>query len=115
MQGGNRTGPNGLGPATGRGAGYCTGNTAPGYATPSFGQRGSGRGFNQFSRGGFRNRFYSAGFTGIKQDSLQNTFTQPHFESVDILKNQAKIMQDNLDAINQKIGELENIETDKSV
>ena len=31
MPGGNRTGPEGKGPATGRGLGYCTGSDTPGY------------------------------------------------------------------------------------
>jgi len=39
MPHGDRTGPLGQGPRTGRGAGYCSGNTKPGYMTP--------RGFQQ--------------------------------------------------------------------
>ena len=31
---GNGTGPRGLGPMTGRGAGYCTGLGQPGFANP---------------------------------------------------------------------------------
>jgi hypothetical protein len=34
MPGGDRTGPAGLGPMTGRGAGYCAGFDVPGYANP---------------------------------------------------------------------------------
>ena len=49
MPRGNRTGPEGQGPKTGRGAGYCTGNEAPGYANPT-GRMGMGRG--QGMRGG---------------------------------------------------------------
>ena len=51
MPGGDGTGPAGLGPMTGRAAGYCAGNSAPGYANPlprmgmAFGRgRGMGRG-----------------------------------------------------------------------
>jgi len=40
---GDRTGPQGLGPMTGRGAGYCGGYHLPGYASPAPG-RGLGRG-----------------------------------------------------------------------
>jgi hypothetical protein len=67
---GDGTGPRGMGPMTGRGAGYCTGSGRPGFASPAFGRgwfgfnsgfgrgmgmgRGRGRGmawrrFNQFS------------------------------------------------------------------
>jgi len=51
---GNRTGPLGLGPRTGRGLGYCSGYTTPGF-TKNFGYfgRGFGRGF------GMRYPYYS--------------------------------------------------------
>ena len=58
MPGGDRTGPDGMGPVTGRGLGYCTGNQAPGYAYPSPGRgfgrgRGMGRGRGWGRRGGW--------------------------------------------------------------
>ena len=34
MPGGDRTGPAGFGPMTGRAAGYCAGYTVPGYMNP---------------------------------------------------------------------------------
>ena len=40
---GDRTGPLGLGPMTGRAAGYCAGYPVPGYLNPIPG-RGFGRG-----------------------------------------------------------------------
>ena len=43
MPRGDRTGPEGRGSMTGRGAGYCAGNEAPGYANPT-GRLGMGRG-----------------------------------------------------------------------
>lgn len=54
MPGGDRTGPRGEGPMTGRGMGYCAGYSVPGYMDPSprlglgrrFG-RGIGRGFGR--------------------------------------------------------------------
>lgn len=53
MPGGDGTGPMGMGPMTGRGAGYCAGYGAPGFANPwprmgrgrGFWRRGFGRGF----------------------------------------------------------------------
>ena len=55
MPGGDGTGPMGLGPMTGRGAGFCAGYSAPGYANawPRFGRgrvfgRGMGRGWRRF-------------------------------------------------------------------
>jgi hypothetical protein len=44
MPGGDRKGPEGGGPRTGRGLGYCIDNDQPGYGTGQPG-RGFGRGF----------------------------------------------------------------------
>ena len=74
MPRGDQTGPMGMGPKTGRGAGYCNGFDAPGYVTqPGFGSR-SGGGFGR-SRGqgrsygcgqgrGFRQSFVPVGTPG---------------------------------------------------
>ncbi len=49
---GDRTGPMGAGPRTGRGAGYCAGYGMPGYANPVPGGYGYGRGYGRgFGRG----------------------------------------------------------------
>jgi len=55
MPGGDRTGPQGMGPMTGRRMGYCSGYNSPGYANPGprrFFGRGFGRGFG-WRRWGF--------------------------------------------------------------
>ncbi len=58
MPWGDGTGPWGLGPMTGRAAGYCAGFDRPGYANPAPGfGRGLGRGFG---RGFARRRFWFA-------------------------------------------------------
>jgi hypothetical protein len=52
MPRGDRTGPAGMGPMTGRGMGYCAGGTAPGMYAPGYGYgcgRGMGRGFRQMA------------------------------------------------------------------
>ena len=67
MPGGSRTGPMGMGPRTGRAAGYCAGFDMPGYTNAAPG-RGSGGGSGR--SGGFgggrgrRNRFYATGVPG---------------------------------------------------
>jgi hypothetical protein len=91
MPGGDRTGPMGLGPMTGRAAGYCAGFGMPGYANPAPG-RGFGMGFGRgrglggrgfgmgFGRGrglggcgfggggrGWRNMFYATGLPGWRR------------------------------------------------
>ncbi|MBD3414104.1 MAG: hypothetical protein GF421_06720 [Candidatus Aminicenantes bacterium] len=50
MPAGNRTGPLGQGPRTGRSLGFCSGYDTPGYMKPGPGM-GLGRGFRR--RGGF--------------------------------------------------------------
>jgi hypothetical protein len=46
MPQGDRTGPNGQGPMTGRRMGYCSGNNVPGCINSGFGRgMGRGRGF----------------------------------------------------------------------
>ena len=42
---GDGTGPRGMGPMTGRGAGYCAGFGQPGFANPVPGRGGVGFGF----------------------------------------------------------------------
>ncbi len=58
MPRGDRRGPDGRGPMTGRAAGYCAGNSAPGFTSGGFGRgagrgfrRGGGRGFGRFPQG----------------------------------------------------------------
>ena len=63
MPGGDRTGPMGMGPMTGRGAGYCAG-----FAVAGFAHRAGGGGFWGRGRGGGgrgrRNMFYATGLPG---------------------------------------------------
>jgi hypothetical protein len=42
MPRGDKTGPNGLGKMTGRGAGYCAGNETAGFENINYGRRGEG-------------------------------------------------------------------------
>ena len=57
MPGGDRTGPAGMGPQTGRAAGFCSGNDVPGSMNPTYG-RGGGFGGG---RGGGRGMAYGRG------------------------------------------------------
>ena len=64
---GDGTGPAGLGPMTGRAAGFCAGFAVPGCANPipgrGFGGRGRGRGRGGGGRGR-RNWYYATGLPG---------------------------------------------------
>jgi hypothetical protein len=63
---GDRTGPLGTGPKTGRGMGYCGGRQMPGSVNSvpgrGFGGRGGGR--------GRRHRFYATGLTGWQRAAM---------------------------------------------
>ena len=63
MPGGDKTGPLGAGPMTGRALGPCAGNDAPGYdsAAPGRGFFGRGRGGGGGGGQGRRRRFFAAG------------------------------------------------------
>ena len=65
MPGGDRTGPMGMGPMTGRGTGFCAGYGVPGFVGSGYGP-GYGRGVPYGARGGRgrRNRFYATGVPG---------------------------------------------------
>ena len=106
MPRGDRTGPAGLGPMTGRGAGYCAGYSVPGFANPVPG-RGGGFGFGRgFGRGRGWGRGYGSGF-GWRGAGYPYAPAMTPQQETDMLKGQAKAMQDEINAINERIKELE--------
>jgi hypothetical protein len=112
MPAGNKTGPQGMGPRTGRGAGYCAGYDRPGFANQGFGG-GFGRGFGRgmfgrraFGGRGFRNWFRATGqpgymgygaYPGAYQPAAPAPMT-PEQEQ-DALKAQEAWLQEQLDAV----------------
>lgn len=59
-------GPRGEGPMTGRGAGYCAGNDAPGYTSPNqTGRYGQGGGRGRQGGGGGGGRQFRGGQRGF--------------------------------------------------
>jgi hypothetical protein len=111
MPGGDRTGPAGLGPMTGRGAGYCAGYPVPGYMNPvpgggrwyGFGRgRGGGRGWGRGFGRGFAGYWYA------------NPYPNPFYpagvapkQEAEMLKEQARAMREEIEAIDERIKELE--------
>lgn len=96
MPGGDRTGPMGRGSLTGRRMGSCAGATLPG---PGFGR---GR--------GWRHRAYATGmpgwtYTGYEPGWWDTPPTPP--DEAALLKHQAEQLQAQLDAIQQRLSELE--------
>ena len=95
MPGGDRTGPAGAGPRTGRGLGDCSG-----YEQPRFGF-GFGRG-----RGGRRRALgpLGRGF-GFGRGLWGQTPTAA--DEANYLKSQAEQLQQDLDAVQRRLSELE--------
>ena len=117
MPRGDGTGPGGMGPMTGRAAGYCAGYSTPGFANP-FGGRYFGTGRRAFGgRGrGYRNWYYATGLPGWSRYNMgfpaEGSFTGYPYqvkpeEEMDILKDQADILKDQLDDIQARMAELE--------
>ena len=118
MPGGDGTGPMGLGPMTGRAAGYCAGYSTPGYMNAIPGRGGFGfAGFGRVRGGGRgrRNWYYATGMPGwaraaygmpafggavnpwgnypYAQELTSGQETQMLKEQADILKQQLKDIQ----------------------
>lgn len=129
MPGGDGTGPAGMGPMTGRAAGFCAGYPTAGSANPAFGR---GRGF----RGGGwgrRNWFYATGLPGWSRAArgmpawggyggYYGGYSAPAYgggfpaaagpeQEQQALKQQAEYLQQSLDDINKRIEQLESRKT----
>lgn len=106
MPGGDRTGPLGLGPMTGRGAGFCAGNPNPGYAYSRFGRRfGRGRGFGHGFWGRGR-RFWYGEFNDIPY--VQPTKQEQKNYLEELLKN----LEEELKIVKQRIQDLSKEKTE---
>ncbi len=129
MPRGDRTGPNGLGPLTGRRAGYCAGYNVPGFMNRPYGGFGAGRGRGLglgFGRGigaraGGRRRFFQAGgYYGY--GAAPYPYEAPYYggpvqeappvDEREYLNKQRDYIQEELSAINKRLDELEEEQTD---
>ena len=104
MPGGDRTGPLGEGPMTGKGFGYCGGLDAPGYGymRPFF-----GRGFG-FGRGRGRGMRRGMGF-GQLWGAPVYPYDAPYSREneAEMLRQQAKNLEDSLEQINKRLTQME--------
>jgi hypothetical protein len=105
MPRGDRTGPSEMGPATGRGQGFCAG-----YGTPGFADAASGRSF--FGRGGRgrRNRFFATGLAGWMRGGMgfwpSGQMAPSAEEELRQLKQQADNLEKNLNGIQDRISRM---------
>jgi len=131
MPGGDGTGPGGMGPMTGRAAGFCAGYSVPGYANPV-----GGRGYFGWGRGGGwgrRNWYYATGLPGWARAGYgmpawggyaSGTYGYPNAypgsfpaaptaeQERQALKQQSEYLQQSLNDINKRIEELEKEKSD---
>jgi len=110
MPGGDRTGPAGYGPRTGRGLGDCSGNNNSGFAKATSSFRGWGRGFGRgfWGRGrGFQRRDYYSdlhyGLAPYYRDTYPETNKD---EEKSYLENMVKNIEVELKAIKERLQEL---------
>lgn len=107
MPRGDRTGPLGMGPMTGRGAGLCGGYSNPGYMNSPGGRLGgSGRCFTVFGgRGrGFRNWFYATGLPGWLRFGSESVTSKD--DEMKFLKSHSEYLSGALEKVNAGLAEL---------
>ncbi len=118
---GDRTGPLGLGPRTGRAMGFCAGFTTPGSMNPV-----SGRGWFGFGRGSGRGRgrrcwYWATGMPGWARAGVcyppfgaySYGAGLPAKEEMDILRGQADFLKKQVDEIQNRISTLEKAQAEE--
>ena len=133
MPRGDGTGPAGMGPMTGRAAGYCAGYSVPGFMNPVGGRggyRGRGTGFGGGGRGR-RNWYYATGLPGWTRAArgmsawggYDGGYAPPYAfgpapapdagQEKEALKQQAEYLQQSLDEINERSEQLDKVLSEK--
>lgn len=125
MPRGDGTGPMGMGPMTGRAAGFCAGYGMPGYMNPvprrgfgmgfGSGRGGRGGGFGGGGGRGWRNMYYATGMTGWQRATMGSPAVGSGFaaapastreQQIEVLRGQAELLGGQLEAIQKRIEEL---------
>lgn len=106
MPRGDRRGPEGMGPMTGRRAGFCSGAGRPGYM-----YSGEANGSPRFSgrRGAGMGRGAGAGYGrnyGVYPPS--ETFVDERYSEKDFLKQEITVLKDQLEVLEQRLSEQDN-------
>ncbi|MEJ5299630.1 MAG: DUF5320 domain-containing protein [Thermodesulforhabdaceae bacterium] len=111
MPGGDRTGPWGLGPMTGRAAGFCAGYGMPGFMNPIPGRGFWGWGWRRGGRGlgwgrGFRHRWFYRGWYSSPFAWGWGEVSSPEDRKA-FLKDQLQALNDEMEAIRRELELLE--------
>lgn len=112
MPRGDRTGPMGAGPRTGRQAGYCAGSEQPGFAQGAFWGygRGVGRGYGCGGPGrGWRHQYLATAQPGWMRFGMRGRLesSEPAGVEKSILEERAQTLRSELDAIQNRLSEIE--------
>ena len=114
MPRGNGTGPEGIGPMTGRGLGFCAGYDFPGYMQGGFGRRrGAYGGYPGYGRGMRRGGGYpgygpGGGFRFRREPVYWQEPQAGSYENETVfLKEQEQILRTELNLIQQRLTNLE--------
>ena len=105
MPGGDRTGPEGRGPMTGRRAGFCAGYQVPGYEKPGYSfERGFGRGSGR----GYGRGFWGRGRGFWWRDTTPETYPQviSKDEEKTYLEDTVKNLEQEIKSIRKRIEEI---------
>lgn len=104
MPRGNRTGPDGMGPMTGRGMGYCADYSAPGFVNVGYGGgMGRGRGFGRGFRRGSPAPGFGLGRGGLPR-SMESARYQPNEEDeLSVLREQERSLEAELKSIRNRL------------
>ena len=106
----NQTGPQGMGPMTGWGRGVCT-TSRPAYGRGVSGKAGFGRrlGLGRGFRAGFGwdMRGYRGRRPFYEHVAAAPANVETDYSEIEALKAQAGAMQESLDALNNRIAEME--------
>jgi len=103
MPRGDRTGPNGMGPMTGRGAGYCAGYAAPGYANGGY--AGGGYGMGGGRGRGYRRMQYAPAPPMWDRGAYPPAY--PVVDEKEALANQADYLEQQLKAVRDRMSSLD--------
>jgi len=108
MPHGDRRGPKGNGPKTGRGLGFCYGNETAGYITME--QDGRGVGYGRGRGFGNQHRYGGHGFGGYRSDNYRmGSYSQSDFVGVSektLIENEINILKDQLTALEERLNNI---------
>jgi len=103
---GDRTGPGGMGPRTGRGFGFCSGFDHPGHSVgPGRGlARGMGRGFG---RGYGRGMDFRSGYAPVMDYGYPEPYEYSPEQEKENLKNQIMSMEKTVGNLKKRLDEID--------